>query len=203
VVSIKSSVLRRVLATIIHSGNALSAVPRRLRCVLSLASVVLDEPVSYLSTRGNGQDTVFYTMLAVQRNWVVAARTSRQSCSRKHSNGAEVFGVAACKTEAHGSTVREAERESQLLIDAKIVFNGLADRVEEGDVFTTCIAPAFVQTVWRDKDGALLGEGLETIVWRASAVDRVHVTAQPVQTEDEFVGLSVVVVVWDTDDLQK
>jgi phage terminase large subunit-like protein len=139
-------------------------------------------------------------MLAVQGDWVVATCTAGKGSTGKYGNGAEVFGVAACKAEAHSATVGETKREAEVLVDAEVVLDCLADCVEEGDVFAIGVAPALVESIRSHEDGTLLCKSLEAVVWGAPAVDRVHVTTQPVQTEDEFVGLGVVVVGGDSDD---
>jgi hypothetical protein len=113
---------------------------------------------------------------AVQRNRVIAARTFGKGVAGEHGSGTEVLGVAVCEAEAHSATLRDIKRGLEVLVDAKMVFNYLADRVEEPDVFTFRIAPAFVQFVRNEENGALLFKSLEAVLWGTFGVERVHVS---------------------------
>lgn len=139
-------------------------------------------------------------MLTVVSNGVVATVASRESCARKHCDGAEVLGLAARKTEAHGSAVGEAQRESLLLVDTKVVVDLLANSVDKGDIFTALVGPTFVQPIRGHEDGAVLRQCLESVVWGGAAVDRGHVSITPVKTEDQTVWLVLVVIVREADD---
>lgn len=117
-IPIKRRKLRRVLAPIINRRDLLATILRRLRRSLRCAAIILDKAVADLPARGDGQDTVLDAVLAVQCNGIVAARAARQSRAGEDGDGTEVLCVAARETEAHCSTVREAKRETQVLIHA-------------------------------------------------------------------------------------
>jgi hypothetical protein len=97
---------------------------------------------------------------AVQRNRVIAARTSGKGVAGEHGSGTEVLGVAVCEAEAHSATLRDIKRGLEVLVDAKMVFNYLADRVE----------------VRNEENGALLFKSLEAVLWGTFGVERVHVS---------------------------
>jgi hypothetical protein len=50
---IRSSILRRVLAAVIHSNDTLPAIPRRLWCILPLTAAILDEATPDVPARSN------------------------------------------------------------------------------------------------------------------------------------------------------
>lgn len=87
------------------------------------------------------------------------------------------------------------------VVDAEVVFDLRADRVEEGDVFAAVVGPALVEAIRGNEDGAVVGEALEAVVRVAAAVDGVHVTTQPVQTEDELVLAAALVALGNAEDV--
>lgn len=94
---------------------------------------------------------------------------------------------------AHGTTIAESGSENLLLINAEILLGKSKHLISEGDVLTTLVSPASVETVGGDEDGRVASQVAKTIV---TALDNVaHVSAEPVVAEDETVGLVVLVVV--------
>jgi len=164
VVSIESSPLRRVLAPIIHSLDALSAVGGRFGRILSLAPVVFDKAVSDLSTIGDVQDTVLDTMLAVECNRIASSTAARELCPRQDGNTAIVFGIAAGQAVGHGRTVGEADGETEVLVHTKIILDLLSDRVQERDIFAILVRPSLVDAIWCHENSALIRESRETVV---------------------------------------
>lgn len=137
------------------------------------------------------------TVLTVEGNRGVTASASRESSTRQDGDSSEVSSLAASQAEGHGTAVRETEREAELLVDAESILNLLPDGIQERNVLTALVAPAPVETVGSNKDGALLCEGSKTVVRVAD--DGVHVTVQPVQAKDEAVLALVVIVLGNTE----
>lgn len=94
---------------------------------------------------------------------------------------------------AHGTTVTEASSENLLLINAEVLLGKSKHLISKGDILTTLVSPASVETVGSDKDGRVASQVAKAIV---TALDDIaHVSAEPVVAEDETVGLVVLVVV--------
>lgn len=94
---------------------------------------------------------------------------------------------------AHGTTIAESGSENLLLINAEVLLGKSKHLISEGDILTTLVGPASVETVGGDEDGRVASQVAKTIV---TALDNVaHVSAEPVVAEDETVGLVVLVVV--------
>lgn len=94
---------------------------------------------------------------------------------------------------AHGTTVAEASSKDLLLINAEVLLGKSKHLISEGDILTTLVRPASVETVGSNEDGGVASQVAKTVV---TALDDVaHVSAEPVVPEDETMGLVVLVVV--------
>lgn len=94
---------------------------------------------------------------------------------------------------AHGTTIAESGSENLLLINAEVLLGKSKHLISEGNILTTLVSPASVETVGSDEDGRVASQVAKTIV--TALYNVAHVSAEPVVAEDETVGLVVLVVV--------
>ncbi|OSS46593.1 hypothetical protein B5807_08500 [Epicoccum nigrum] len=146
-----------------------------------LAAVEADVLVAELTTHGNVQDRVRGAVLAVESNGGVASVAAAQLSAGDDSDGADLVRAGTGKSVGHAATVAETGREAEVGVDAKVVLNCLNELVKEGDILAVGVGPALVQTIRNDKDGSVLGNGLE-------AVERKNTSSIGVLAVDNLLG---------------
>jgi len=199
---IKSNKRSRILGlALIHSLDMLLALGRLLS-LLRRTSIILQEPIAHLAAPRNRKHLVLSAMLRVPRHGLRTARASPADlrAARQHRHSAEVLAQGARQDERHGGAVAEARGEAQVLIDAKVVLDGLDDVLDENDVLAATVPPADAEGAaearGRDVDGGggVVDERRETIVGVGAAGDLLTAAAYGVHGEDQTVGVAGVIV---------
>jgi hypothetical protein len=162
------------------------------------AAVVCDKFIAHGTTSGDVECAVTDAVDTEVRDRVGAAATAAKLAAGDNSDGAEVLGARAGDGEGHGTAVGETDSEALALVDAEVVLDGLPHGVDERDVLAAGVAPAVVQALRRDENGAFVRHPLLPVVGpqgtvAAPARDVVHGSADPVKGEDEPVRLASVV----------
>lgn len=180
-------------------ADGFAAAGGRLANLLGLAAVVGNESVGKFDAAADGQHVVADAVNAEVGDRVLATLAATDQTTSDRRDGAELASARAGNGVGHAATIGEAGGEARGLVDAEGAFDLLDDGVDEGDVGTTTVGPAVVDTVRGDEDGGALGESIESVPGsNAVAVDYiVHGTTEPVEAEDQTVRVARVVVLGD------
>jgi hypothetical protein len=196
-----------LFASLVHRLDRIATVRLRLRRRL-LAPVRSNEPVANLAAHLDIQHRVAGAMLTIVRDGLSAARAPAQFGARDDGYGAEYVGSRASEGVGHGAAEAEAGGEAQVGVDAEVGLDCLEHLVEEGYVLAVLVGPASVETIGNDEDGRVVGNGFEAVIRQRAttgdvlAVDNfLRTAAARVPGEDEAVGVVLVVVVGDVEDV--
>lgn len=147
-------------------------------------------------------------MLAVVRNWLGSAGAPAQLCARDDGHSADHLWAGAGKGVRHRTAIGESGREAQVSVDAQVRLNKLDELVEEGDILAILVAPASVQTIRNHKDSRVVCNGLQSVEREGTtAVGVLTVdnllggSTKLMPSENEAVGVVLVVVVWDVEEV--
>jgi hypothetical protein len=166
---------------------------------LLLAAVGADPLVAELAALLDGKNIVGGTVDVEVRDGSVATVAAGEEGTRDNGNGSEVVGTGASNAVAHSATIAETSSKNLLLINAEVVLGKSEHLISEGDILATLVGPTSVETVGSNEDSRVTSQVLKTVV--AALGNVVHVTAEPVVTEDKLVGLVVLVVVGKLEDV--
>ncbi|RAO46068.1 hypothetical protein GAR06_02932 [Micromonospora saelicesensis] len=182
----------------VRGGDVGQAAGPRLGRALRGASVVADEPVAQRPSAG---DVVVDAVNPQVRHGLGAAAASAdRPRGRDCRDRTEHRRPGTRQRVAHRAAVAEPDRETLGGVDAESVVDHTDHVVGEGDVLTVGVAPAVVEALRGDEDGAVVRLRLHAVVGPrgsvgAAARDLAGGAAQPVEPEGQPVGVGVVVVV--------
>jgi hypothetical protein len=208
--AVGASRVGNVATTVADPGNGLAAaLVGSLDVVLStgtgvvdvllLASVGSNPLVAELAAEVDSENVVSSTVDSEVGNGGVSTVAARELSTGDDCDSSEVVGSGASDAVAHGSTVAPTGSKDLLLVNAKVVLGELEHLVGKGDILTTLVGPASVETVGGNEDGRVTRKALETV--EATLGNVVHVTITPVVTENKSVRLVVLVVVGKLEDV--